>query len=309
MKRHFKLFTIIACLVLLLALTSCNDLTPKITIELPDPYSSNSIENHINHLPDECPECKELETLDVNDDDCIIAVACELCLEDIPVVSPNHEGGVATCVKGKVCEICRTEYSEKDASNHISTEFEFVSNGDATHTQKYKCCGAEVETSDCTYENGRCTVCGVLGGFCGGEGDGTNLVWTLKDGALTILGEGAMANYNNDAPWYEYNHTVTSIIVGDGVTTIGDSAFYLLWDVTKVNLPDSVNSIGARAFYLLWDLKEINISSNVTFIGDKAFYGCDALTVYCEMTEQPSTWSAGWNVVDYDGTQVSVVWK
>lgn len=39
----------------------------------------------------------------------------------------------------------------------------------------------------------------VASGYCGGEGDGTNLTWTLdSDGVMTISGTGLMADYNSD---------------------------------------------------------------------------------------------------------------
>ena len=39
----------------------------------------------------------------------------------------------------------------------------------------------------------------VLSGYCGGEGDGSNLTWTLdtETGLLSISGSGAMADYGS----------------------------------------------------------------------------------------------------------------
>ena len=34
----------------------------------------------------------------------------------------DHSGGTATCISGKVCEVCKTEYTEKDSTNHMHTE-------------------------------------------------------------------------------------------------------------------------------------------------------------------------------------------
>ena len=49
----------------------------------------------------------------------------------------------------------------------------------------------------------------VAEGYCGGEGDGTNLTWTLdSDGVLTISGEGSMASN----PCGTYSSDITSII-------------------------------------------------------------------------------------------------
>lgn len=54
----------------------------------------------------------------------------------------NHEGGTANCTDKKVCTVCGNAYGEVDSSVHKSNEFVYVSNGDGTHTKKYKCCNA-----------------------------------------------------------------------------------------------------------------------------------------------------------------------
>ena len=68
-----------------------------------------------------------------------------------------------------------------------------------------------------------------VSGYCGGEGDGTNLTWKLTtDGVLTISGAGAMKNfamYASDSPWDSYTDYISIIILEEGVTSIGDYAF------------------------------------------------------------------------------------
>ena len=48
----------------------------------------------------------------------------------------------------------------------------------------------------------------VASGFCGAEGDGSNLTWTLdRDGALSISGTGDMSDYDENTastPWGKY---------------------------------------------------------------------------------------------------------
>ena len=63
-------------------------------------------------------------------------------------------------------------------------------------------------------------------GTCGAEGD--NLTWVLTDdGVLTISGSGAMADYTSSTkPWNSYKATIQSAVIGQGVTSIGKSAFY-----------------------------------------------------------------------------------
>lgn len=71
----------------------------------------------------------------------------------------NHEGGTANCTDKKVCTVCGNAYGEVDSSVHKSNEFVYVSNGDGTHTKKYKCCNAvAAEPENCS--GGAATVCG-----------------------------------------------------------------------------------------------------------------------------------------------------
>ena len=71
---------------------------------------------------------------------------------------------------------------------------------------------------------------------------------------------------------------LTSVIIPESVTSIGDSAFSVCRSLTSVNIPDSVTSIGNRAFYNCHSLTSVNIPDGVTSIGDYAFEGCDGLT-------------------------------
>lgn len=71
----------------------------------------------------------------------------------------NHEGGTANCTDKKVCTVCDNAYGEVDSSVHKSDEFVYFSNGDGTHTKKYKCCNAvAAEPENCSGE--AATVCG-----------------------------------------------------------------------------------------------------------------------------------------------------
>lgn len=71
----------------------------------------------------------------------------------------NHEGGTANCTDKKVCTVCDNAYGEVDSSVHKSDEFVYVSNGDGTHTKKFKCCNAvAAEPENCSGE--AATVCG-----------------------------------------------------------------------------------------------------------------------------------------------------
>ena len=109
-----------------------------------------------------------------------------------------------------------------------------------------------------------------------------NLTWKLDaDGTLTISGTGAMKDYNSDdnpSPASQKKDSVKKVVIEDGVTSIGDSAFSYCSSLTNITIPDSVTSIGDSAFSGCWDLTSITIPDSITTIGESAFYGCSSLT-------------------------------
>ena len=109
-----------------------------------------------------------------------------------------------------------------------------------------------------------------------------NLTWKLyEDGTLNISGKGAMKDYNSDdnpSPASQKKDSVKKVVIEDGVTSIGDSAFSYCSSLTNITIPDSVTSIGDSAFSGCWDLTSITIPDSITTIGESAFSGCSGLT-------------------------------
>ena len=123
--------------------------------------------------------------------------------------------------------------------------------------------------------------CIIASGTCGAQGD--NLTWTLTcDSVLTISGTGAMADYNNadnmPAPWFQYHTFIQSVIIEDGITSIGFEAFWECDNLQSVDIPNSVVNIEAGAFCNCYNLESVTIPSSVTNIGTFAFYNCHRLT-------------------------------
>ena len=109
---------------------------------------------------------------------------------------------------------------------------------------------------------------------------GANLTWDLTDGVLTINGSGDMAHWEweGDVPWYSYHESITTVIIGDGVTGIGYLAFYDCSSLTSVTIGNSVTSIGEAAFVACIGLTSVTIPNSVTGIGGGAFNACTGMT-------------------------------
>ena len=109
-----------------------------------------------------------------------------------------------------------------------------------------------------------------------------NLTWKLyEDGTLTISGTGAMKDYdyyNNPSPASQKKDSVKKVVIEDGVTSIGNSAFYDCNSLTSITISNSVTSIGAYAFSNCGYLTSITIPDGVTSIGALAFRACSSLT-------------------------------
>ena len=97
---------------------------------------------------------------------------------------------------------------------------------------------------------------------------------------LTISGNGYMGDYYwaDECPWYYFRESIKEIVIENGITSIGEDAFYGCTSLTSVTIPDSVTSIGDWAFSYCTSLTSITIPDSVTIIGYKAFEDCRSLT-------------------------------
>jgi hypothetical protein len=137
------------------------------------------------------------------------------------------------------------------------------------------------------------------------------LSWNISNDTLTISGIGVMPDYKYkegknriNSPWYSYLKNITNIVICDGVSNIGDNAFYVCDDegltfanifgsetsikdnfhnycgVKSILIPNSVISIGRHAFRNCRNLTSIIIPNSVQTIGSSAFSDCRSLTTF-----------------------------
>ena len=114
------------------------------------------------------------------------------------------------------------------------------------------------------------------------SGETGQLLWRYdpKDSSLTLSGTGALPDYPiGKAPWFEFNDQIDTLVLKEGVTRIGDYAFYNCTELTSVEIPEGVTYIGESAFACCQSLESVTIPGSVTEIGEGAFESCDSMMV------------------------------
>lgn len=108
---------------------------------------------------------------------------------------------------------------------------------------------------------------------------------------LTISGTGASKDCGamiNKAPWTSYKDKITTLVVEEGITSLGYYSFFNMTKLTKVSLPSTLTKIGGLGtvvsdegsygcFQDCTALEEITLPKNLTTINSCAFRGCTAL--------------------------------
>lgn len=123
-------------------------------------------------------------------------------------------------------------------------------------------------------------VSGVPAVFAAENGTcGSDLNWSFDEGTLTITGSGDMADFPEStmAPWYHLREEIIKVSLPEGLTSIGNLAFYECGKLTTVVIPNSVKRIGDYAFAECTRIELMNLGTGIEHIAEGAFSDCYAI--------------------------------
>ena len=108
------------------------------------------------------------------------------------------------------------------------------------------------------------------------NGNLTTYANTIKSLAL---GDTSNSNYSFELidPTVISTDNYKSVIIKDGVTSVGDGSFQYYTNLVSVTLPDSLTYIGESAFSGCYSLEQLQIPNSVSQIGEFSFDGCSEL--------------------------------
>lgn len=102
--------------------------------------------------------------------------------------------------------------------------------------------------------------------------------WSFIDGTLTIKSGMQMVDYTEEySPWIAYRDRIEVLIIEDGVSHIGNYAFFFCDYLKEVYIPGSVKDIGGYAFAFCRRIEKLELGEGVEVIGNAAF--CETLSL------------------------------
>ncbi len=117
--------------------------------------------------------------------------------------------------------------------------------------------------------------------------------------SATIPGD---ADIGNNAFYFCLN---IRVIISSGSTKIRDRFLFNCSNVRSIVIPKSVTDIGNSAFYYCSGLTSVIIPNSVISMGHDVFGNCTNLgIIYCEATEQPTTWDTNWKGVYCEANEI-----
>lgn len=115
-----------------------------------------------------------------------------------------------------------------------------------------------------------------------------SILWEVyTDNSLVLKGAGAIPDYTEPRhqPWIEYSDygrsdaeggvpVVRSIVIGEGITSVGEYAFADFEKLQTVTLPASLTQISYKAFMDCIDLHTVSGGTGVEIVDEFAFENC-----------------------------------
>ncbi len=257
---------------------------------------------------------------------------CTVCGEEYIEPTGQHTGGVATCAKWGVCTKCGVAYIEPtghteiiDAAVDATCTTTGLTEGKHCSVCNITIIAQNVVNARHSYDNDNDIDCNS----CGAKRSVGLEYALLSDDTYAVVGIGSctdkdiiIPDYYSGKPvtmvgltvnWEDADEStqekaaifsstgITSVVIPDTVTTIGDLAFYMCADLTlatigknvenmgrgvfafctslqEIIIPDKVTSIGYGAFMQCTNLKKAVVGNGVQIIDDVAFGGCTSLT-------------------------------
>ena len=112
-----------------------------------------------------------------------------------------------------------------------------------------------------------------------------DVYWRIDpDYVLEVYGSGSTGSYYNGSsdgaypPWYSYQANITSVIIGEGVTSIGMYNFSGCTSLVSVSLQSGIKSLWGSSFTGCTRLASIIFPATLECIYSSAFLGCSSLT-------------------------------
>ena len=101
--------------------------------------------------------------------------------------------------------------------------------------------------------------------------------WTFAGGKLTVTGSGAIPDGELNAAIAEFADQITSVSVGEGITSLGRSAFRRCAKLMAVSLPKTLRAVSYGCFSYCEALTAVSVPAGVQVIEGSAFMGCAKL--------------------------------
>ena len=117
---------------------------------------------------------------------------------------------------------------------------------------------------------------------------GEKIRWQLdSDGTLVVRGKGDMEDVGpfKNTPWVKERDLIKKVVIGEGITRVGDQNFYTCENLVSVTLPNTLKTIGFVAFGRCSAITSVTIPASVTLVEHEAFFSCENAEITISSTD------------------------